>query len=189
MVNTIFQFGEDALDNEATIHIDISTLGGNLSTLVNGDSLDFRATNFSVPTMTVATYEQTYKGFTIERWKAGTSMTRELNITFRIDKYWNVYTFLKSWQSMISDLEGDGSYFPDLSDNNILRTTATIQQLARTSNEEGKLEETVVAPGWVFTGLWPKEIGNVDFDNTSDGSTKTLDVVFDFLTVSRGSDA
>lgn len=189
MVDTIFQFGEDALDNEATIHIDISSLGFSLGDLVDSSALDFRATNFTVPSSEVSTYEQTYKGFTIQRWKAGTDMDRTTEITFRIDKYWRVYNFLKSWQRFISDLEGDGSYFPDSSDNSILRTTMTIQQISRTLNPEGNSAETIVAPGWVYTGVWPRTIESIDFDNTSAGEAKTVNVTFGFINVRRGDDA
>lgn len=192
MVNTIFQFGQDALDNEATIHIDTSSLGLGLSNLVDGSALDFRATNFSIPSFEVATYEQTYKGFTIERWKQGTDMTRTTDITFRVDKYWKVYDFLLSWQRFISDIGGDGSYFPDeFTDNSLLRTTMTIHQISNSLNSDGSANEggTILAPGWVYTGVWPKSIPQIDFDNTSAGEVRTLDVTFGFLTVTRGSDA
>ena len=188
MIDTIFQYGEDALNNESTIHIDIGSLGGNLGSYVESGALDFRATEFSVPEREIATYDQTYKGFTIQRWKPGTESDRTVSITFRVDKYWRVYRFLASWQQAISDLEGDGSYFPDSSDNSILRTTMTIQQLARVTDINGVRSEEIVAPGWVFTGVWPRSLPSVSFDNTSAGEAVTIEVAFAFLNMSRGSD-
>lgn len=188
MIDTIFQYGEDALNNEAVIHIDISNLGRNLGSIVDSGALNFRATTFRIPEFQVATYDQQYKGFTIQRWKAGTEMDRTTSITFRLDKYWKVYEFLKTWQRAISDLEGDGSYFPDSAENAVLRTSMTIQQLARVIDINGNRSEQIIAPGWVFTGVWPRTIPEIEFDNTGDGEVQTLDVTFGFLTISTGSD-
>lgn len=183
MVNTIYQYGEDALNNEATIQIDTSLLViPNLVAPVEEGALNFRATSFSVPAYEVSTYEQSYKGFSIQRWKPGTGMTREVSITFRIDKYWKVYDFLKTWLTCISDIERDGAVFPDVSENG-LRTNITIQQIANLAKGE-----KIVGKGWVFTGVFPKNIGEVSFDTTAEGETQTVSVTFGFIGVSRGED-
>ena len=50
MIDTIFQFGEDALNNEASISIDTSTLTiPGLGDIIGMDELKFRAIEFSVP--------------------------------------------------------------------------------------------------------------------------------------------
>lgn len=190
MVDTIFQFGEDALNNEASISIDISSLGvPTLKDLIGQDELKFRATTFSVPEKRIRTYTQSYKGFEIERWKSGTEMSRELSITFRVDKYWRVYRFLRGWMQAISDIEGDGSYYPDASDNSILRTTATIQQVINTLNANGDTSEAIVNNGWVFTGVWPKALPDIEFDTTDEGSQITVACTFGFLNYRLGDDA
>ena len=190
MVETIFQYGEDALNNEASISIDVSALGVQaLKDIIGEDELKFRATGFSVPQKSILTYDQPYKGFTIQRWKAGTDLDRQETITFRLDKYWRVYRFFRTWMEAISNLEGTGEYYPDSSDNSILRTSMTIQQTANTLDANGNTSETIIAPGWVFTGVWPRSIAEVSFDNTDEGSAQTVDVTFGFINVRQGDDA
>ena len=190
MVDTIFQFGEDALNNEAKITIDVSSLGiSALKDIIGQDELSFRATGFSVPQKEIATYDQSYKGFTIQRWKAGTGMDRTFDITFRIDKYWRVYRFLRGWMESISNLEGEGYFYPDVSDNSILRATATIQQLANTLDANGNTSETIIGNGWVFTGVWPRSIPAISFDTAGEGDQQTVDVTFGFLNYKMGEDA
>lgn len=190
MVDTIFQFGEDALNNEANITIDISSLGvPSLKDIIGQDELKFRATGFNVPEKHVLTYDQQYKGFTIQRWKAGTDMTREFTVTFRVDKYWKIYRFLRAWMEFISNVEGDGAYFPDASDNSILRTTATIEQIIKTLNSSGAVSETIANNGWIFSGVFPKSLPDISFDTTSEGDQITIDVTFGFLNLRLGDDA
>lgn len=190
MVDTIFQFGEDALNNEANISIDVSSLGvSTLRDIIGQDELRFRATGFTVPSKSIRTYTQSYKGFEIERWKAGTDMTRELSITFRVDKYWGVYRFIRAWMESISNLEGEGYYYPDVSDNSILRTTATIQQIANVLGSNGNMSESIVNNGWVFTGVWPKSMPDIAFDTAVEGDQVTIDVTFGFLNYRLGDDA
>lgn len=189
MINTIFQFGEDAFNNEANISIDISKLPEALSSLIGQDTLKFRATSFSIPERNLLTYDQSYKGFTIQRWKPGTDMTRTTDVTFRIDKYWNVYRFFQAWQKLISDISGDGATYPDVSDNSILRTEMTIQQTALALNQEtGGQEEKILNTGFIYTGVWPKTVGNVEFDTTSEGDVQTVSVTFSFLNFKEGAD-
>ena len=190
MVDTIFQFGEDALDNEAKITIDISSLGVSaLKEIIGQDELTFRAPSFSVPEKQIATYDQSYKGFTIQRWKAGTGMDRTVTITFRLDKYWKVYRFIRGWMEAISNLEGDGSFYPDAFDNSILRANATIQQLAVTLDANGNSSETIIGNGWVFTGLWPRTLPDIEFNTAEEGTQQNIAVTFGFLNYKMGEDA
>ena len=53
----------------------------------------------------------------------------------------------------------------------------------------GNTSETIIAPGWVFTGVWPRSIAEVSFDNTDEGSAQTVDVTFGFINVRQGDDA
>ena len=188
MIDTIFKFGEDAFNNEANISIDISKLPSSLSSLISKDTLMFRATEFSIPEVELNTYDQAYKGFTIQRWKPGTQMQRTVGVTFRIDKYWNVYKFFKAWQSLISDLSGTGAVYPDVSDNSILRTEMTIDQIAKVTNETNQVEDKILNGGFVFTGVWPRTIAGVSFDTTNEGDPQTVEVTFGFLNFKDGGD-
>ena len=190
MVETIFQYGENALNNEAKISIDIGSLGiQSLKNIIGEDELSFRAVEFSVPQKSIRTYTQAYKGFEIERWKAGTDLTREEEITFNADKNWKVYRFLRAWSQAIADNEGEGHYYPDAATNSILRTTMTIQQIANTLDSSGNTSSTIIAPGWVFTGVWPKTISEVSFDTTAEGDTVQVRCTFGFLNYRMGDDA
>lgn len=196
MIDTIFQYGEDALDNEATVNIVLPYF------LVLEDftgKLNFRATEFSVPEYNIRTLIQKYRGYEIIRWKPGTDTAREVTVKFRIDKYWSVYDTLLTWAKQISNLE-EGTYAKDVISgstetssvgaiiegalkesfgigNDSLRASMTIQQ----ENIMGD----VLGNGWRFEGIWPKTIQEITFSASSDGTPIEVPVTFSYLTCSR----
>ena len=196
MVDTIFQYGEDALDNEATVNIVLPYF------LVLEDftrKLNFRATEFSVPEYNIRTLTQKYRGYEVIRWKPGTDTAREVIVKFRIDRYWSVYDTLLTWAKQISNLE-EGTYAKDVISgstetssvgsviegaakesfgigNDSLRASMTIQQ----ENIMGD----VLGNGWKFDGIWPKTIQEVTFSASSDGTPIEVPVTFSYLTCSR----
>lgn len=179
MINAIFKSGEDALNNEAIITIDINNLLPGLRDMIDSESLSFRAVDYSIPQKGVRTYEQSYKGFSIERWKAGVDITREVSITFRVDKYWKVYKFLKAWIELIAS--DNGGYTPDVSSNSVLRTSISIQSIIAQTQSTGESKEVNTSPEWSFVGAYPKSIPEISFDQTAEGDPIQISVPFGFL--------
>lgn len=175
LIDTIYSFGEDALDYESSIVINFPDALG-ASGLMG--AVNFRAVSYSVPEYSIATYQQTYKGFTFDRWKAGTDTERSFTIQFRMDKYFQIYDQLLTWAKACSDIT-TGMAAPDVSD--IFRGSVSIMQTDNLGN--------ILSTGWVFDGVWPRRIGEVAYDNTSDGSQINVDVEFRFRTMDRGTDA
>lgn len=175
LVDTIYTYGEDALDYESSVVVGFPEALNNSNVL---GTMNFRAVTYSVPEYSIPTYQQSYKGFTVDRWKAGTDTDKAVTISFRVDKYWTVYDALLTWAKACADIPL-GTASPDVA--NLLRGDLSIMQIDHAGS--------ILAPGWVFTGVWPRSIGDVSFDNTSDGEPVTVDVEFRFLTMDRGSDA
>ena len=195
MLDTIFQYGEDALDNEAVVNI----LLPNFLILEDfTEKLSFRAIEFSAPEYNIRTLTQKYRGYEISRWIPGTETARETTVKFRIDKYWSVYDTLLTWAKQISNLE-EGTFAKDVLPSsseesfgevigrgllegfgigsNSLRATMTIQQ----ENVAGD----ILGNGWKFEGVWPKSISEVSFNNAGDGTPMDVSVVFSYLTCKR----
>lgn len=162
MVNTIYQMGNDALQNQGKVVI--SPLGNVLDML---EALQFRITTLpSIPEYKIEFNDFSYKGYTISMAKPGESLSRNSSFTFRVDKYWNVYKMLKRWLKLIHDHEqGDAG----LGDNDAVRTSISI------SMENG--------PTWVFTGCIPESLSEVGLDNADSGTPLTCDFAFRYLGV------
>lgn len=188
MVTTIYQYGEDALNNEINIKLSLPVfllddLGGEIS---------FRAMGITIPDYAPRTFTQNFRGYEIERWKPGTETSRDVTVTFRMDKYWRVYDALLTWAKQIVNLE-DGSYYPDTTGvfsgiteeailyrgaSNVLRGILSVSQ----ENSMGQ----PVGKGWTFEGIWPKSIESIPFDASSSGEPISVNVVFSYIKCKRG---
>ena len=186
MVSTIFAYGEDALNNEASVTLQ-------LPSFLKLDNLDgmltFRATGCKTPEVEIPSFTQNYRGYQIERWKPGRE-ARTTDITFRVDKYWRVYDALYDWSNIISDLESGGSFADSLN-----RVSNTFQDLVQVVSGIGNLNSLrgtlfvnqtnvsgdTLGKGWTYEGIWPKSIPSIDFDTTNDGTPLELTVTFGYL--------
>lgn len=198
MVSTIFQYGEDALDNEFNIQLVLPSF----LVLDNIDNmLSFRATGITIPSYAPRTFTQSFRGFEIERWKPGTETARDLPVTLRLDKYWRVYDALLDWAKQIVNLE-NGGYFGDaysLAEQSVVsqsfgdavRRSANVQTtrslkgtlIVRQENISGD----VLSRGWTFTDVWPKSIEEITLDAKSAGEPLEVRVVFSYITCRRGN--
>ena len=185
MVSTIFAYGEDALNTEASITLQ-------LPSFLRLDDLDgaltFRATGFKTPEVEIKTFTQNYRGYQIERWKPGRD-ARTTDVTFRIDRYWRVYDALYDWSNQIVNLETGSSYIDPLSkaDTSFGVTLASAVGLGVLDSLRGTMtimQETstgdIVGKGWTYYGIWPKVIPSIDFDASSDGAPITVTVTFGY---------
>ena len=87
MVNTIYQMGNDALQNQGTITISPISAISEIA-----QQLQLRITTLpSIPEYKIEYNEFSYKGYTVSLAKPGESLSRSSSFTFRVDKYWKVY--------------------------------------------------------------------------------------------------
>lgn len=190
MVSTIFAYGEDALNTEASVTLQ-------LPSFLRLDDLDgaltFRATGFKTPEVELKTFTQSFRGYEIERWKPGRE-AKTTDITFRLDRYWRVYDALYDWSNTIVNLE-KGTAFAD----SLNKNSNTLQSVIQTVSGIGNLDslrgtlyinqETVsgdvVGKGWTYHGVFPKVIPEIEFDTTSEGTPITLTVTFSYTFFSR----
>ena len=162
MVNTIYQMGNDALQNQGKVII--SPLGTVLDML---EALQFRITTLpNIPEYKIEFNDFSYKGYTVSLAKPGESLSRSSSFVFRVDKYWNVYKMLKRWLKLIYDHEqGDAG----LGDTDAVRTSMTIAM------DNG--------PTWTFTGVIPESVSDIGLDNTDSGTPITCTFTFRYVGV------
>lgn len=161
MVNTIYQMGNDALNNQGKVII------SPLQVLDMVEALQFRITTLpSIPEYKIEFNDFSYKGYTVSLAKPGESLTRSATFDFRVDKYWNVYKMLKNWLKLIHNHEeGDAG----LGDSELVRTPISITM------DNG--------PTWTFTGCIPEGLSDIALDNTSAGDPLTCTFTFRYLGV------
>ena len=186
MVSTIFSYGEDSLNNEFSVTLQ-------LPSFLRLDNLDniltFRAVGCKTPDVDIKTFTQNYRGYQIERWKPGRE-AQTTEITFRLDKYWRVYDAIYDWSNIIMDLEKGGSYADSLNrQSNTLQTLVqTVSGLGNINGLRGtmfinqtNISGDILGKGWTYEGIWPKTVPSVTFDATSDGSPQDVTISFSYI--------
>ena len=190
LVSTIFAYGEDALNNEVSVTLQ-------LPAILKLDDLDgmltFRATGVQSPEVEIKTHTQSFRGYQIERWKPGRE-AKTTDVTFRIDKYWRVYDALYDWSNLIVDLEQGTMYADTLRKNTLdfsnLMTSAfgigTAESLRGTLfiNQEN-VSKDVLGKGWTYKGVFPKNIPAISFDATNEGTPVDVTVTFGYISFTR----
>jgi hypothetical protein len=161
-IEDLYQFGDDALENQFSISI-LPIFN------VIPEQLQFRVTNVSIPERTMETYEKHWR--TQKYTAPGGKITtpNEFSFTFRVDKYWGIYTMFDGWHKSIAD-PATGVIAPDVADG--FRTEMTVNTL-----------DSAGAPtsfGWTFTGAFPSQIGGVEFSQEGSGPL-TIDVTMQFI--------
>ena len=162
MVNTIYQMGNDALQNQGTITISPISAISEIA-----QQLQLRITTLpSIPEYKIEYNEFSYKGYTVSLAKPGESLSRSSSFTFRVDKYWKVYKALRAWGEAIYNHNAADA---GLGDNDALRTSIQIKM------DNG--------PTWVFTGCIYESLGEIGLDNTDAGTPLTDTFTFRYLEV------
>ena len=200
MVSTIFAYGEDALNTEATARLQLPSF----LMLDDIDSfLSFRATGIRSPELEIKTYTRSFRGYQMEVWKPGRD-AKTVDLTFRVDKYFRVYDTIYDWMLQIVNLE-NGSYVSDSSpsSSSLLEQTArSVIQGAIQAASGINLGETlrgtltisqenisgdILGKGWTYEGVWPKVLPSIDYDTASDGTPISVTATFGYITAKRSS--
>lgn len=168
-IETIYRLGDDALDNQGII------IFNPILFLTQLDPLQFRISNFSIPSHTIGTYEVAYKGQSFNKPNGSVKTDNSFSFSFRGDKYWTIYQLLLRWKNMIGD-DRTGRVMEDvgaLSGTSAFRTDFTVLTL----DSNGIPTST----GWKFTHAWIQELGGVTFNQESDGSPLEIDVTLEYV--------
>lgn len=161
MIDTLYQMGNDALQNQGKVVI------APLEVLDMAEALQLRITTLpSIPEYKIEYNDFSYKGYTVSLAKPGHSLSREASFEFRVDKYWKVYKMLLDWGKLIYNHNDNDS---GLGDSDAVRTPITI------SVDNG--------PSWTFTGCIFQSLSEIGLSNTDDGSPITCTFTFKYIDV------
>lgn len=173
-IETIYAYGDDALDNQAEVNITP------LSFFPSADPLKFRITSFGIPEFSIGSYEVAYKTQKFNKPSGRIETPNEFQFSFRADKYWTIYQALLIWKNYIGD-DRTGAMAEDvgaISGESDIRTDVSV--ITQDSNG------VVTSPGWTMQKAWLKSLGGVDFDNTASGDPIIISVTLDFVKIVPG---
>ncbi len=177
MIDVIYQLGDDALDNQAQMIIEP------LPFFPNMEALQMRITNFSIPEFSVGSYEVAYKTQKFTKPNGRIETPNTFSFSFRADKYWQLYQNFLVWKNLIGN-DATGAVAEDVgsaSGESSIRTNFSVMTMD--SNQ------IVTSPGWDFTHGWLKSLGEVSFDQTSEGAPIIVAVTLEYVKCLPGSDA
>lgn len=171
-LDTIFQAGDDALQNQFQIVIPA------FPNVINIAGTNLRVTNVSIPELTVGTYENQYQTDRVVKPSGKNETPKEFSFTFRADKYWQVYNGFSLWHGLIINQE-TGAMASDAGNDGLgglspLRVPVIVQSIDSNGTLTG-FEKT-------FEGSWPSIVGGFDFTFDS-GDPIVIDVTMQFLKI------
>ena len=158
MIDTIYNLGADAMDNQASVVIDP------INGMTHTDVMKFRISTFKIPKYGIEFYDISHKGHTISRAKKGNTEEKTLTLPFRVDRNWEIYKELKNWGKAIYDHEEGDSGLGDIPE---MRTRVTVIV------DEG--------PTFIYEGCIFSSLPEVQFDQTSEGEPITVDFEMKYL--------
>lgn len=172
MIDTIFNLGDDALQNEYNVIFDVSAVDGLGELPVN---FQFRISNFTPPDITMGTYQYFKKGSLIVKPNGLDETPKTFTFNMRVDKYWESYKVLDKWLKIIKN-EKKGTRTVDkdiITGEQPVRGIITIQALD--SNDS-------INYYWKFEGSFPTALAGVTFDEAT-GEPITINPTFTYLTM------
>lgn len=134
-----------------------------------GGSLEFLCKATSAPAMTVGPLDANYQGRIVKL--AGDRTYADWNITVYGAVDYNIYNAMKNWSDQINDPRSNVS----AGSQSEYKSDATVFQLDRTDS---------IIYTWNLRGVWPTEVGQIDFDwATNDTPLEfTATFAFDYMT-------
>ncbi len=98
--------GFDAFSNLYDVEITIPTSAVQMTTGI-ASTYQIRVKDFQPPSITLGEYQNHFKTVDITRLNAQFSDTREFSLRFRIDSEWSLYTSLKNWKMLYTNIAQD----------------------------------------------------------------------------------
>lgn len=159
VIDVLATMGEDALGNHFQVVIPaIDKLGNAVA------NLNMRILGVTIPEKTINTYEIVKRGRKFERPSSLDENNKDVEINYRIDKYWNCYNSLMNWSQFIQNNE-TFAMASDSGPNGMggaseFRHDVEIWSLPN-------LNATVPNNIWTLKGAWVKEMSSVEFSEES----------------------
>jgi len=167
-IDVVQNLGDDALQN--LFDIIFPPFPG----LITGpDPIRFRITNLSIPATGNTPYEVHYKTQMFTKPSGKVSMPNEFTFTFRVDKFWRIYTSFKNWKNIVADTR-TGVLAEDVGIGIAGSIRVPVTVIASDSNG------VPTGGKWLFEGCYVQELGEVGFDYTA-GDPITVDVTMAFM--------
>lgn len=163
-IESLYAMGDDALENQFMLNV------SPILTVVP-DPLQMRVLSVSIPERSVETYEKHWQTQVYTAPGGKITTPNEFSFSFRVDKYWQIYTIFDGWHKAIAN-PATGVIANDAGGANGFRTTVTVN----TINPDGSPTST----GWVFLQAFPSSIGGVEF-NQEAGGPVSIDVTMQFV--------
>ena len=159
LISDLIDAGNDAASN--LFLVDIFTEGS-----ISVDSLRFRATDVTIPSIGNSTVALPYQNNEYIFVAPGTSLTRRILVTYRIDDNYNV---LRSLYSLLNMTDTKGSGFKH--NNSAKQLTVKVTVLKNLENE---------ALVYSFTGCYLEALNDLTYSYENAGNLKTgnLKIVF-----------
>lgn len=180
----LYALGDMALNTEGTVVIVDEAngiAGASLSATaaleaVNFNALGisaitFRATRFNIPSLNIQTDTINFRGNKYSKPKSGDSKDdKNLSVTYRVDKYWKLYSQLKAWKNLIYD-----EYTGVWGGLDMAGARKTVYVYTMDANG------LFTGESWRFVHAYPTNIGKVDFDQSAEGTPISNTVQFSFF--------
>jgi len=176
---------------------------GDESDLLFGYPVTVRCTGFTVPEVSMATYDITYHGISVKRPGGKLEGERSIELTFREDAAFMLRQRFSLWMMAVADPVSGGvsnavNYFgtlsvrtiageytstqlvnptgkPTGSDNQILKDTGQIPE----KSKQGAFADVNPVAEWNFYHVWVSKVGGVEF-STDAAEANTFPVTFQY---------
>lgn len=157
VMETIFSQGDDAIGYEFQISL------GPIPYLDVATNLLVRCNTVEIPAISVQTYEYDYKSEKVVKPNGKIGTPKEFSTEFRIDKYYNLYKAIKTWNNAIVSPVSGGVATDSNNGVSAIRIPITVS--TGTYDIEGNFVPTLQV--WNFTGCFPVEVGGFTLDSQS----------------------
>ena len=170
MIDTVYELGDDALDNHAEITVNPFALFGPLA-----NALKYRTTTISIPEFTIGEYEVHWKTQKFPKPAGKDDTPKTFTTGFRVDKYYTVYKSLLAWWQYICNSDS-GAMAEDVG---AITRTSNIRTdiLVKTIDSQG----VVTNEGFRFTNAYIKSLAGISYNSEGGTAPITLDITWNFV--------
>jgi hypothetical protein len=168
-IDSVYQQGDDALQNFAEIEISPFSLFGPLK-----DALKFRTINIDIPGFTKGAYDVHWKAQHFEKPNGKDETQKTFTSVFRVDKYYTVYKALLAWWSYICNPDS-GALAEDVgavTGTSNIRTDIMVKSI--------DTQGITTSEGFKFERAWLKEMSGLQFDVTN-GDPLSVTLTWSFV--------
>jgi hypothetical protein len=154
-IDSVYQLGDDALQNLAEIELSPFPLFGPLK-----DALKYRTTQIDIPGFEKGAYEVHWKSQKFEKPSGKDDTQKTFTSTFRVDKYYTVYKALQAWWQYICNSDS-GALAEDVG---AVTGTSNIRTdiMVKTIDTQG----ITTSEGFKFERAWIKSLAGFGYQVT-----------------------